>query len=115
MPAAAAPGYLSADKPCDQPQGHQPDKHYGSRCEILLKGFQVHFRCSSRFRPGIRIPAQCQGNFYHNLGEIVMPRGSPREEIESAALRLDNVARAVSDREVRNVIIVPERIVNVVA
>jgi leucyl-tRNA synthetase len=47
--------------------------------------------------------------------EMEVPRGLSSEEIESRALKLDNVARAVSDREIRKVIVVPERIVNVVA
>ncbi|MHA1525251.1 MAG: class I tRNA ligase family protein, partial [Alphaproteobacteria bacterium] len=48
-------------------------------------------------------------------GEIQVPRGMSREDVESRALKLNNVARAVADREIRKVIVVPERIVNVVA
>ncbi|VAW17282.1 Leucyl-tRNA synthetase, partial [hydrothermal vent metagenome] len=47
-------------------------------------------------------------------GQIEVPRGLSREEIESRALNEDNVGRAISGREVRKVIVVPERIVNVV-
>ena len=48
-------------------------------------------------------------------GEIIVPRGTAREEIENAALNLDNVSRAIADRQIRKVVVVPERIVNVVA
>jgi leucyl-tRNA synthetase len=48
-------------------------------------------------------------------GEIVVARGAASAEIESAALNLDNVSRAIADREIRKVIVVPEKIVNVVA
>ena len=50
-----------------------------------------------------------------SLSVRVVLRGTASEEIESAALKLDNVARAIADREVRKVVVVPERIVNVVA
>ncbi len=47
--------------------------------------------------------------------ELTISRSATKEEVEAAALRLDNVVRAVDGRDVRKVIVVPERIVNVVA
>jgi leucyl-tRNA synthetase len=46
-------------------------------------------------------------------GEIGIARGIPAEEIEAAALKLDNVRRAIDGKPIRRVI-VRERIVNVV-
>jgi len=47
--------------------------------------------------------------------EIVVPRNADREQLEAAALRLESVTRAVDGRPIKKVIVVPERIVNVVA
>ncbi len=47
--------------------------------------------------------------------EIVVPRDAGRDEIEAAALQLDSVVRAVEGRAIKKVIVVPQRIVNVVA
>jgi leucyl-tRNA synthetase len=47
--------------------------------------------------------------------ELTVSRGTSNEDVEAAALRLDNVLRAIGDKKVRKVIVVPERIVNVVA
>ncbi len=47
--------------------------------------------------------------------EIVVPRNAAREAVEAAALSLESVARAVDGRPIKKVIVVPERIVNVVA
>ena len=47
--------------------------------------------------------------------EITVPKQSSKEDVEAAALQLDNVVRAIGDMQVRKVIVVPERIVNVVA
>ncbi len=47
--------------------------------------------------------------------EITVPRQSSNEDVEAAALRAENVVRAIGDMQVRKVIVVPERIVNVVA
>jgi leucyl-tRNA synthetase len=38
-----------------------------------------------------------------------------KEDIEAAALALDPVARAIEGREIRKIVVVPLRIVNVVA
>ncbi len=47
-------------------------------------------------------------------GELVMPLGAAKEDVEAAALKVDNVARALSGLRVRKVIVVPDRIVNIV-
>lgn len=47
--------------------------------------------------------------------EIVVSRNADRADLEAAALRLESVARAVDGRPIKKVIVVPERIVNVVA
>ncbi|MFW6077085.1 MAG: class I tRNA ligase family protein, partial [Hyphomicrobiales bacterium] len=46
--------------------------------------------------------------------ELAVERGLGRSEIETAAMELDNVRRAIDGKPVRKVIVVPERIVNVV-
>jgi len=47
--------------------------------------------------------------------EITVSRHAPREDVEAAALQLDSVTRALEGRPIKKVIVVPERIVNVVA
>ena len=47
-------------------------------------------------------------------GTVELPMDCDQSEAEQAALALDNVARAISGRPVRKVIVVPNRIVNVV-
>jgi len=47
--------------------------------------------------------------------ELTVARTATKAEIEAAALKLDSVARALEGRSVTRVIVVPQRIVNVVA
>ncbi|MFO1067389.1 MAG: leucine--tRNA ligase [Geminicoccaceae bacterium] len=47
-------------------------------------------------------------------GEIVLPPGCPREQAEAAALAEPNVLRAMEGRAPRKIIVVPDKIVNVV-
>ncbi|MBN9278101.1 MAG: leucine--tRNA ligase [Hyphomicrobium sp.] len=47
--------------------------------------------------------------------ELTVARSAAKEEIEAAALKLESVVRAIEGRPVRKVIVVPQRIVNVVA
>ncbi len=47
--------------------------------------------------------------------ELTIARNAAKEDIETAALSLDNVVRAIGGREIKKVIVVPQRIVNVVA
>jgi leucyl-tRNA synthetase len=46
--------------------------------------------------------------------ELTISRAAPREEIEAATLKLDAVVRALDGRPVKKIIVVPQRIVNVV-
>jgi len=48
-------------------------------------------------------------------GELTIARDAAKEDIEAAALALDAVARALEGREIRKIVVVPQRIVNVVA
>jgi leucyl-tRNA synthetase len=48
-------------------------------------------------------------------GEMEMPTGAAEAAVREAALALDNVQRALDGKPVRKVIVVPDRIVNVVA
>jgi leucyl-tRNA synthetase len=45
---------------------------------------------------------------------IELPRGCGRAALEAAALAEANVARAIGDKPVRRMIVVPDKIVNVV-
>ena len=47
--------------------------------------------------------------------ELVIARTATKDEVEAAALKLDAVARALEGRPVKKIIVVPQRIVNVVA
>jgi leucyl-tRNA synthetase len=47
--------------------------------------------------------------------ELTIARDAATEDIEAAALRLDNVVRAIGGRKIKKVVVVPQRIVNVVA
>jgi leucyl-tRNA synthetase len=47
--------------------------------------------------------------------ELTVARDATKEDIEAAALKLENVLRAIEGRDVKKVIVVPQRIVNVVA
>jgi leucyl-tRNA synthetase len=46
--------------------------------------------------------------------ELTVARGATDDEIEAAALKLEPVVRALAGRPVKRVIVVPQRIVNVV-
>ena len=48
-------------------------------------------------------------------GELTIARDASKEDIEAAALALAPVARAIEGREIRKIVVVPQRIVNVVA
>ena len=47
--------------------------------------------------------------------ELVIARDAAEEDIEAAALRLETVVRALEGRPAKKIIVVPQRIVNVVA
>ena len=46
--------------------------------------------------------------------ELTIARTATKDEVEAAALKLETVARALDGRSVSKVIVVPQRIVNVV-
>ena len=48
-------------------------------------------------------------------GTIEMPKDAPQAEVEQKALALENVARQLEGRQVKKIIVVPNRIVNIVA
>jgi leucyl-tRNA synthetase len=60
----------------------------------------------------IGLPVQVNGK---KRGDLVIERNADAAAIEKAALALDGVQRALDGRSVKKVIIVPQRIVNVVA
>ncbi|HET6468886.1 MAG TPA: hypothetical protein VFG43_10970, partial [Geminicoccaceae bacterium] len=47
--------------------------------------------------------------------ELVLPQGADRHAAEAAALAEPNVQRALAGRPVRRVVVVPDKIVNLVA
>ncbi len=48
-------------------------------------------------------------------GELTIARDAAKADIEAAALGLESVARAIGGRKIKKVVVVPQRIVNVVA
>lgn len=59
----------------------------------------------------ITLPVQVNGK---KRGEVTVPRGAENPEIEAAVLALDAVKQTLGGKPARKVIIVPQRIVNVV-
>ena len=60
----------------------------------------------------ITLPVQVNGR---KRADITLPRSAGADEVERAVLSLDAVIRAMEGRPARKVIVVPQRIVNVVA
>jgi len=60
----------------------------------------------------ITLPVQINGR---KRGDVTVARNAANSEIESAVLALDAVKRALDGRPPKKVIVVPQRIVNVVA
>jgi leucyl-tRNA synthetase len=60
----------------------------------------------------ITLPVQINGK---KRADVTVARDAPAAEVEAAALALEAVQRALEGRPVRKVVIVPQRIVNVVA
>ena len=48
-------------------------------------------------------------------GTIEMPKDAAKDEVEKAAFALENVQRQTAGKEIRKVIVVPNKIVNIVA
>jgi leucyl-tRNA synthetase len=59
----------------------------------------------------ITIAVQVDGK---RRGEMAIPRGADEDQLKASALALDGVARALAGKTPRRVIVVPERIVNIV-
>ncbi|MBD8877579.1 leucine--tRNA ligase [Roseibium polysiphoniae] len=60
----------------------------------------------------VTLPIQINGK---KRGEIIVARDASKEAVEAATLELDFVQRALEGRAPRKIIVVPQRIVNVVA
>ncbi|MDQ2079358.1 leucine--tRNA ligase [Xanthobacteraceae bacterium Astr-EGSB] len=60
----------------------------------------------------IALPVQVNGK---KRADVVVPRSAGKDEIEAAVLALDAVKRALDGKPPKKVIVVPQRIVNVVA
>ena len=60
----------------------------------------------------ITLPVQINGK---KRGDVTVARNAPNAEIETAVLALDSVKRALNGKPPKKVIVVPHRIVNVVA
>jgi leucyl-tRNA synthetase len=60
----------------------------------------------------IALPVQINGK---KRADVVVPRSAGKDEIEAAVLALDAVKRALDGKAPKKVIVVPQRIVNVVA
>jgi leucyl-tRNA synthetase len=59
----------------------------------------------------VTLPVQVNGK---KRGEVTVASGAPNPEIETAVLALDAVRQALGGKPARKIIIVPQRIVNVV-
>jgi leucyl-tRNA synthetase len=60
----------------------------------------------------VTIAVQVNGKLRDTL---VMPKGAPRETVEAAALAADKIVRTLEGKPPRKVIVVPDRLVNIVA
>ena len=47
-------------------------------------------------------------------GTVEMPKDASREDVEKAALALENVQKQIADKEIKKIIVVPNKIVNLV-
>ncbi len=63
-------------------------------------------------RTTVTLPIQVNGK---KRGEIEVAKGLPRKEIEAAALAHEDVKRFLDGQNIRKIIVVPDRIVNIVA
>ena len=46
---------------------------------------------------------------------LVFPKGAPKDEVEAAALASEKIVRLLEGKPPRKVIVVPDRLVNIVA
>ena len=59
----------------------------------------------------VTIPVQVNGKL---RAKVDLPRGAANDDVEAAAMADDNVQRAIDGKAVRKVIVVPDKIVNIV-
>ena len=71
-----------------------------------------HLEAGLLIEDTITLPVQINGK---KRGDVTVARNAADTEIESAVLALDAVKRALDGRPPKRVIVVPQRIVNVVA
>ncbi len=64
------------------------------------------------FKETMELVVQVNGKL---RGHIAVPSGSQKSDVEKAALSDANVQRFISDKTVRKIIVVPEKLVNIVA
>jgi leucyl-tRNA synthetase len=60
----------------------------------------------------VTIAVQVKGKLRDTL---TVPKGLPKEELEALALASEKVQRSLGGAEIRKVIVVPDRLVNIVA
>jgi leucyl-tRNA synthetase len=60
----------------------------------------------------VTIAVQVNGKLRDTL---VMPKGAPKDAVEAAALAADKIIRSLEGKAPRKVIVVPDRLVNIVA
>jgi len=60
----------------------------------------------------VTIAVQVNGKLRDTL---VLPKGTPKDVVEAAALAADKIVRALEGKAPRKVIVVPDRLVNIVA
>ena len=68
-------------------------------------------RSGTAGRKHVTIAVQVNGK---RRDEVTIPRGLPSSEVEQIVLKRDNVLRALEGRSVKKIIVVPDRIANVV-
>ena len=60
-----------------------------------------------------RYRSYCSAGKWKKRGEIEVAKGLSQNEVEAAAMKIDNVSKSINS-EIRKIIYVPNRILNVV-
>ena len=76
-------------------------------CDQLWPKFEENLTLDTK----IDIAVQVNGKL---RGKIEVTRGSSEQLLKELALNLDNVKKQIENKEIRRIIIVPNRIINVV-
>ena len=71
-----------------------------------------HLEAELLVENSITLPVQINGK---KRADVTVPRDAGKDEIEAAVLALDAVQKALDGKSPKKVIVVPQRIVNVVA